>query len=96
MANPITVGITAGVAINRNRNRVSVRFQNTGTTILYFIRQFGHISVIPSPTNYEFLLQPGATAEMNESFIESRSTSQFNVVSSVVGGLLAILETVRT
>lgn len=91
MANPIIVGTTAIVAVLRNPNRVKIRFQNTGTTVLYFYRNPN----IPSIVNYEFLLEPGTIAEINEAYIETNSTAQFNVVSSAVGGLLAIFETAR-
>ena len=91
MANPIIVGTTAIVAVLRNPNRVKIRFQNTGATVLYFYRNPN----IPSIVNYEFLLEPGTIAEINEAYIETNSTAQFNVVSSAVGGILAIFETVK-
>ena len=96
MASPIVVGTTAIVAVSRNTNRIKVRFQNTGATqTLYFTRQIGAVSNVPSATNYEFLLAPGTVAEVNEAYIETNSTAQFNVVSSAAAGSLAIFETVN-
>lgn len=109
MATPITVGATPIIAILKNKRRASVKFQNTGTTTLYFFRSPG----VPTSSNYEFLLKPAGqnnssgnsgngngnsgdnnnSAEMNEAFAETRSTAQFNVVSSAAGGQLAIFET---
>lgn len=95
MASPVTVGATAIVAVAANLKRVKVRFQNPGTTSLYFVRQIGTVANVPSATNYEFVLGPVAAAELNEAYIETNSTAQFNVVSSGAGGTLAIFETVR-
>lgn len=91
MANPIIVGTIAIIAIPRNVKRVKVRFQNTGASILYFYRNPN----IPSSTNYEFLLEPAVLSDVNDAYIETNSTAQFNVVSSAVGGELAIFETAR-
>jgi len=96
MASPITVGTTAIVAIPRNEKREKVRFQNTSPTqTLYFIRQIGHTAVVPSTTNYDFLLAPGTTAEVNEAYIETNSTAQFNVIASATGATLAVFETIN-
>lgn len=90
MASPITVGTTPIVAITRNARRVLVHFQNTGNTTLYFSRA----PIVPSPTNYEFLLS-GTGNEVNEATFSTNSISQFNVVSSRANGSLAIIETKR-
>ena len=91
MASPITVGTTAIVAAVANRKRVDIRFQNTGATILYLARA----PIIPTATNYEIMLAIPTAAEINEAFINTDSTAQFNVLSSAVGGTLAIFETVH-
>lgn len=96
MANPITVGTTAIVAVTRNRKRVNVRFQNVWTTTLYFIRQFrDNVPVVPSSTNYEVELLPWTWVEIDsDATFTTNSTSQFNVASSASWGSLAIFETV--
>jgi hypothetical protein len=97
MANPIIVGTSAITAIGANRDRVSVRFQNTSTTqTLYFIRQLGTSPAIPSATNFEFSLSPAsAVFDPNDAWIETNSTATFNVVASAAGGEVAIFETVK-
>jgi len=96
MASPLTVGVAAIIAVPRNDRRVKVRFQNTSPTqTLYFVKQPTTAVAIPSATNYEFLLAPGTTAEVNEAYIETNSTSQFNVVASAAAATLAVFETVR-
>lgn len=98
MSSPITVDATAIVAILANPKRVNVRFQNVSATqTLYFTRQVGSIANVPSATNYDFLLEPGsAVYDRNVANISTNSGSQFNVISSVAAGLLAIFETYRT
>ena len=96
MASPISVGTTAIVAVSSNRNRSKVRFQNVSATqTLYFTRQIGAASNVPSATNYEFQLAAATRDDINEAYIETNSTAQFNVVASASGGGLAILETVN-
>jgi hypothetical protein len=96
MASPIVVGTIAIIAVAKNTRRDKVRFQNTGATqTLYFTRQIGTVANTPSVTNYDFLLAPGTAAEVNESYIETNSISQFNVVSSAAAGSLAIFETIH-
>lgn len=92
MATPITVGTTPIVAIKSNLQRYQVRFQNTGSTTLYFYRMPG----IPSEDNFEFKLSgtPGQSEKVEESFI-TNSVKQFNVVSSGANGELAIFETIK-
>lgn len=63
MGTPITIGTTPIVVLAKNLNRSAVRFQNTGETTLYFYRAPG----IPSPTNYEFLLEPSSVIENDDS-----------------------------
>lgn len=89
MANPLIVGTTAIVAVPRNNQRVNVRFQNTGATILYLAKA----PIIPSSVSYEIMLALPTAAEINEAFITTNSTAQFNVVSSANNGVLAIFET---
>jgi len=89
MASPITVGTTAIVAVNHNIRRATVRFQNSGTTTLYFKRRYA-----PSVSDYEFMLAPGTTAELNEAHTSTNSVDRFMVVSSASNGVLAIYETI--
>ena len=93
MATPITVGTTPIIAIARNIKRYQVRFQNVGSTTLYFYRMPG----IPSETNYKFKLSgiPGESDNKIEDSIITNSISQFNVVSSGANGKLAIFETIK-
>jgi len=91
MATPISVGTTAVVAVLPNPKRVKVVFQNTGATTLYFYRNPN----LPSTTSYEFLLNPGATPTNSYSEIDTNSVSQFNVISSAAGGVLAVFETIH-
>lgn len=93
MATPITVGTTPIVAIGRNIARYQVRFQNTGSSDLYFYRMPG----IPSETNFEFKIEasPGKSGKGINEFVITNSISQFNVVSSKAGGELAIFETIK-
>lgn len=95
MASPIVVGATAIVAVAANPNRVSIRFQNASATqTLYFVRQIGTVSSVPSVTNYEFSLTPGSVVfDNNVANISTNSTAQFNVVASAAAGSLAIYET---
>lgn len=93
MTTPMSVPITPVVAIGVNKKRNTVRFQNVGTFPLYFVRQIGQTSNVPSITNYEFVLQPAAVAEMNEASISTNSIAQFNVVAVGGVGTLAIYET---
>ena len=94
MASPITVGITATVAVPVNPCRANVRFQNTGVSILYLkkIPKCG-VFTIPSINDYEVLLAPAALlTEAGEAFTTD-SCSAFSVVSSIPCGILAIYET---
>lgn len=91
MATPISVGVTAVVAVLRNPKRVQVLFQNTGATTLYFYRNPN----IPSTTSFEFQLNPGTTATNENSKLITDSIAQFNVISSAAAGVLAIFETTR-
>jgi hypothetical protein len=84
---PQTVGLIA-ITIPRNRNRVNIRFQNTGTTILYVSR-----SNLVSATNFEFTIPAPTLTEPSESNITTNSTSAFYVVSSAAAGQIAIFET---
>jgi hypothetical protein len=97
MASPIIVGTTAIVAVPKNLHRNKVEFQNTGITTLYFKKQVGIVPVVPTSTNYDFMIGPGVTAtgEVNEAIRGTNSVNQFNVVSSASGGILAIFETVN-
>lgn len=95
LISPIIVGTTALIALPRSSRRATVRFQNTGTTTLYFTRQPSSTVITPSSTSYSFILYPStASAEELERSVTVRSGSQFNVVSSAAGGTLAIMETV--
>lgn len=94
MITPITVPVTPIVAISANRKRNAVRFQNSGATTLYFVRQIGTTTNVPSATNYEYSLAAPTVTDPNENSFTTNSTAQFNVVSSAVGGILAIAETV--
>lgn len=89
MVSPMIVGTTAIVAIPKNRNREDVRFQNVGASFLYFTRY----PIIPTYTNYEFIIGPPIVGEINEAIITTNSTAQFNVISNLPGGILAIYET---
>jgi hypothetical protein len=91
MSSPLTVGATAIVAVPANRHRVDVRFQNTGATILYLARA----PIVPTALNYEIMLAIPTAGEINEAFISTNSTAQFNVLSSAAAGVLAIYETNR-
>jgi len=91
MASPITVGTTAIVAAPANRKRVAIRFQNTGATILYLSRA----PIVPTATNYEILLAIPTGGEVNEAYVQTNSTAQFNVLSSASAGVLAIYETIK-
>jgi hypothetical protein len=96
MVTPVTIGTTAVTVLPANTRRYSVRFQNTGASTLYFVRQISTtVANVPTITNYEFLLGPGGATEINEAYTETRSTAQFNVVSSAAGGTLAVLETIK-
>lgn len=97
MASPVTIGVTAIVAVPKNTKRVSVRFQNTSLIqTLYFVRQIGTHPNIPSITNYEVALFPTtAVFDPNEAAFESNSTAQWNVVASAAAGSLAIYETIK-
>ena len=94
MSSPITIGVTAIVAVAANPCRADVRFQNTGVSILYLkkIPKCG-VFTIPSWTDYEVLLAPAALlTEAGEAFT-TNSCAAFSVVSSIPGGILAIYET---
>lgn len=69
-------------------------FQNSGLTTLLFKRQLSSLSDLPSLTNYDFAI--GANTIFDpDAFVSSNSTSPFYVVSSVVGGVLAVFETIK-
>ena len=54
MTSPIVVGTTAIVAVPERRNRETVRFQNVGSTVLYFAKGKN----LPTTSRYDFLLIP--------------------------------------
>ena len=94
MSSPITVGITAIVAVPANACRADVRFQNTGVSILY-LKKIPRCGVFSPPSwiDYEVLLAPAALlTEAGEAFT-TNSCAAFSVVSSIPGGVLAIYET---
>jgi hypothetical protein len=93
MTTPISVPITPIVVIGRNKKRNTVRFQNIGTFPLYFVRQIGETTNVPSITNYEFVIQPSTVTDPNDSFVSTNSTAQFNAVAIGGVGGLAIFET---
>lgn len=93
MVTPISVPITPIVAIGVNKKRNTVCFQNVGTMPLYFVRQIGQTTNVPSITNHEFVIQPAVVAEMNEASFSTNSIAQFNVVAIGGAGILAIFET---
>lgn len=96
-SSPTTVPSNAPiVAACSNRRRNTIRFQNTGTAILYFVRKLDCCPAVPSPTNYEFLLLPATILDASGSVILTDSDAQFNVVADPVGiGQLAIFETIN-
>ena len=95
MITPITVGITAMIAVPANPKRSSIRFQNVSVTqTLYFVRQIGTIPNVPSITNFEFSIAPESVVfDPNDANATTDSTAQFNVVASAAAGSLAIYET---
>ena len=96
MISPIIVGITASIAAPVNRNRVNIRFQNTGISNIYLRKiPVNGVFTLPSIIDYDVLLAPAALLnEAGEAF-KTNSTAAFAVVSSIPGGLLALYETER-
>ena len=92
MASPITVGIATVVAAPVNKNRVSIRFQNGGATIIYIKKvPVSGVYWAVSATDYEVMLAvPGAGAV---EFFETNSTASFIAVGNAAAGVLAIYET---
>ena len=97
MASPITVGAAAITVAAANRNRVSIRFQNTSATQVIYIKKIpptGVVTVV-SATDYEVELEPVTTfVDGSESFI-TNSTAGFQAIASAAAGVLAIYETSR-
>jgi len=97
MSSPITVGVAAIVAVPINRNRASVRFQNTSPSQILYLKRIpleGPYSVV-SATDYDVRMLPdSATGEGGEPF-ETKSIASFMVVASAAAGTLAVFETVK-
>lgn len=97
MASPITIGAAAITVAVANRNRVSIRFQNTSATQVIYLKKIPSTGVVTvvSATDYEIALQPvTALVDGSESFI-TNSISGFQAIASAAAGVLAIYETVR-
>ena len=92
MASPITIGIATVVVAPINKKRVSIRFQNTGATIIYLkkVPTNGAYWAV-SAADYEVMLAVPAAGTIE--FFETNSTASFIAISSAAAGVLSIYET---
>jgi len=97
MASPVTIGTSAVVVVPVNKDRVSIRFQNTSATQTIYIKKIpleGAFSVV-SVTDYDVRMLPdSSTGEGGEPF-ETSSIASFMAISSAAAGTIAIYETVK-
>lgn len=95
MASPLSIGTSAVTIAAVNTNRVLIRFQNTGATIIYIKRVplTGYFTTV-SPTDFEVMLAIPAAGTVE--FFETNSASAFIAVSSAASGFLAVYETQRS
>ena len=94
MASPVTVGTTAGTVVSSNTKRNSIRFQNTGNTIIY-LKKNVYGGTVVSPTDYEILLSPSnSSSESGEAFTTD-SVHSFSAISNSSGGVLSVYQTIK-
>ena len=96
MTSPVVIGVVAAPVAPIRKNRGNIRFQNTGASLIYIkkVPIEGSFSVV-SPTDYEIFLAPSVlSAEAGDAF-ETDSISSFMAISSAIGGVLSIYETIK-
>jgi hypothetical protein len=93
MTSPVTIGVTSIVVAPINSKRASIRFQNTGSAIIYIkkIPLTGSFSVV-SPTDYEVELFPASSSQEGGEAFETNSVASFMAIGSSTSSL-AIYET---
>lgn len=89
--NPVSVGTVSMTLMLENPNRIGMRITNVGLTTIYI-----GIGTIPTPTSYDHIL-PGCQKTVNDGtggvlVDDGVYLDQINVLSSAVGGLVAIVE----
>lgn len=97
MASPILVNTIATLVANRNKNRKSILFQNTGTESILIKKQIiGSVEPTLSLTNYDFILAPGVFDDDGSgTIIQIESTSAFKAMTASGTSKLTVMETIR-
>jgi hypothetical protein len=98
MASPVNVTTTPTLLIGKNKKRKNVIIQNIGNEIVYIKKWPYNVTVapIPSPTNYDFILEakPGEGNKTNCIF-QTETISAFVGVTATKTSNIAAFETVK-
>lgn len=97
MASPILINTIATLVVNRNKNRKSITFQNTGIEPILMKRQIiGELVPTLSLTNYDFILAPGVFEnDGSGTIIQIETISAFEAMTASGTSKLAIMETIQ-